>query len=239
MHRREFIAFSATAATAIAGSSVTAIAQATRPATQLREVTGGQHVDPALVNEFVGAGHGNLERVKQMLAEEPAAQKRLGGLVMAERELLLGDFETALGGASHMGNREIALFLLSQGARIDAFAAAMLGYRDVVRALLQANPQTAVTKGPHAISLMYHAAISGNLDMAGDIKAHLPANSPDINKALTSAARAGQLEMVRWLLDNGVTDVNAKDGANNTALKYATQNNFPEIATTLRNRGAQ
>lgn len=239
MHRREFIAYGATAAAALSGSSVSAIGQATRPATQPREVTGGPRVDQAMINEFVGAGHGNLERVKQMLADEPPAQKRLGGLIMAERELLLGDFETALGGASHMGNREIALFLLSKGARIDAFAAAMLGYRDVVRALLQANPQTAITKGPHAISLMYHAAISGDLDMAGDIKAHLPANSPDFNKALTSAARAGKIEMVRWLLDNGATDVNAKDGANNTALKYATQNNFPEIAATLRNRGAQ
>lgn len=238
MHRRVFIAHSVAAAAAMTTTSFTASGQSTRPATQPREVTGASRVDQALINEFVGAGHGNLARVKEMLAEEPPAQKRLGGLVLAERELLLGDFETALGGASHMGHREIALFLLSQGARIDAFAAAMLGYRDVVRALLQANPQTATTKGPHAISLMYHAAISGNVDMAGDIKAHLPAKSPDFDKALTSAARAGHLDMVRWLLENGVSDVNAKDGTGSTALKYATQNNFSEIATTLRNKGA-
>ena len=52
-----------------------------------------------------------------------------------------GDWETALGGASHMGEREIALFLLERGARLDVFAAAMLGNVGVVRALLDARPE--------------------------------------------------------------------------------------------------
>jgi ankyrin repeat protein len=67
--------------------------------------------------------------------------------------------------------------------------------------------------------LVYHAAISGDIGMA-----------QDINQALTSAARAGQLDLPRWLLDNGVTDPNTKVGVGNTALAYATQGNFPEVA---------
>src|SRR5580700_7626770 len=48
-------------------------------------------------------------------------------LVYAARDWGGGDWETALGGASHTGHREIALYLLSQGARIDSYCAAMLG----------------------------------------------------------------------------------------------------------------
>ena len=36
-----------------------------------------------------------------------------------------------IGGAGHMGNREIAEFLIGQGARFDIFVAAMLGRIDV------------------------------------------------------------------------------------------------------------
>ena len=41
-----------------------------------------------------------------------------------------GDWETGLGGASHVGSNTMARFLLAKGARIDAFCAAMLGERE-------------------------------------------------------------------------------------------------------------
>jgi ankyrin repeat protein len=242
MNRRHFFAAS------IAASTVgTAVSRASGQSTQLesaakptrQEVIGGPHLDPTVVNEFVGACHNNLARVKEMLAEESPEQRRLGGLILAERELGLGDLETALGGASHMGQREIALFLLDHGARIDVFCAAMLGHRNVVSALLKAVPQTATTKGPHSYTLLYHAAISGNVDIAEDIKPLLPEKAADFNQALTSAARAGHLEMIRWLLENGVTNPNAKDGVGNTALLYAVKNNFLEVAAQLRAHGAK
>jgi hypothetical protein len=56
-----------------------------------------------------------------------------------------------------MGQREIALFLLERGARMDIFAAAMLGYVEVVRALLDARPELRDAKGPHGIPLSAHA----------------------------------------------------------------------------------
>jgi len=85
-------------------------------------------IQPDLVSEFVGHAHGNLQRVRELLQQEP-------GLLNAAWDWGGGDWETALGGASHTGSREMALLLLEKGARIDSFCAAMLGERDVVAAL--------------------------------------------------------------------------------------------------------
>jgi len=107
-----------------------------------------------LVKEFVGAAHGKFDRTKQMLAEQP-------GLLNATWDWGGGDFETALGGASHMGNREIALHLIEKGARVDIFAAAMLGKLDVVKALCAAMPGIHRSLGPHKITLVAHAKRGG------------------------------------------------------------------------------
>ena len=60
-----------------------------------------------------------------------------------------------------MGNREIAEFLIGQGARLDIFVAAMLGRLDIVRALLAAWPGLIDSKGPHGIPLLRHARAGG------------------------------------------------------------------------------
>lgn len=72
-----------------------------------------------------------------------------------------GDWETGLGGASHMGRRDIATFLIGQGARMDIFAAAMLGRADIVKGMLEAFPNLLHAKGPHGIPLMAHAKRGG------------------------------------------------------------------------------
>lgn len=107
-----------------------------------------------LVEEFVGVSHGNFARVKEMLEAEPA-------LVNATWDWGGGDFETALGAASHMGNKQIANYLLEHGARLDVFAAAMLGKLDVVKAALAAYPDAINTPGPHGILLVDHAEAGG------------------------------------------------------------------------------
>jgi len=112
-------------------------------------------LDPALVNEFVSVAHSNLDEVKRLLAQEPA-------LVKASWDWGGGDFETGLGAAAHMGNREIALFLLENGASLDLFAAAMLGYVDVVRAMLAEHPELRDAKGAHGIPLVVHAQQGGD-----------------------------------------------------------------------------
>lgn len=112
-------------------------------------------LDASLVQEFVGNAHGNLARVKELLEQEPA-------LLNSCWDWGEGDWETGLGAASHMGNRPIAEFLLSRGARMDIFAAAMLGHVEIVRVLLDAFPSMVDAPGPHGIPLIAHAKAGGD-----------------------------------------------------------------------------
>jgi hypothetical protein len=111
-------------------------------------------LDPALVQPFVAKAHGDLDAVRELLEREPQ-------LVNAAWDWGEGDWETGLGAASHMGRRDIALFLLERGARMDIFAAAMLGEADVVRAMLTAHPEAREAPGPHGIPLIAHAQAGG------------------------------------------------------------------------------
>ena len=53
-----------------------------------------------------------------------------------------------------MGRKDIADFLLAHGARLDIFAAAMLGKLEIVKAALNAYPEALHTPGPHGIPLI-------------------------------------------------------------------------------------
>jgi hypothetical protein len=107
-----------------------------------------------LVQEFVGKAHGDLPRVQALLAQQPR-------LLNACWDWGSGDWETALGAAAHMGRRDIALYLLAQGARVDLFAAAMLGKLEIVRAILTDQPDARNYLGPHGIPLIAHAKAGG------------------------------------------------------------------------------
>ena len=111
-------------------------------------------LEATLVQEFVGKSHGDLERVKELLTQEPA-------LVNATWDWGGGDFETAIEGAGHIGSKDCANYLLSQGARMNIFCAAMLGKLDVVKALLTAYPSLKDSKGPHGLQLIHHATKGG------------------------------------------------------------------------------
>lgn len=110
--------------------------------------------DPALVKEMVGASHGNVARVRELLERSPALAK-------ATYDWGFGDWETALGAASHVGNREIAALLIASGARPDIFTFAMLGQLETVRAYIAANPGVQRLHGPHGITLLQHARAGG------------------------------------------------------------------------------
>jgi hypothetical protein len=109
---------------------------------------------PDLVKEFVIAGHGNLDRVKELLGQQP-------GLLNATWDWGGGDFETALGGAGHMGRKDIADYLIKQGSRMDIFVATMLGRLDIVKAMLAAYPELIHSKGPHGLTFLHHAKKGG------------------------------------------------------------------------------
>ena len=84
-------------------------------------------VDDKIVAEVVGVSHFNLERVKELVTHRPE-------LARATWDWAFGDWETALGAASHVGRRDIAEFLMEHGARPDIFTYAMLGAFDAVKA---------------------------------------------------------------------------------------------------------
>jgi hypothetical protein len=111
-------------------------------------------LDPELVQSFVGNAHGDLDAVRKLLEKEPA-------LVNAAWDWGGGDWETGLGAAAHMGRRDLALYLLERGARLDVFAAAMLGETQIVRSMLGAFPELRDARGPHGIPLLEHARVGG------------------------------------------------------------------------------
>jgi hypothetical protein len=111
-------------------------------------------LEASLVQDFVGNAHGDLNRVKELLAQEPA-------LINSTWDWGGGDWETGLGAAAHMGRRDIAIYLLEKGARLDLFAAAMLGDFNIVQATLEAYPEAINVLGPHGIPLLAHALAGG------------------------------------------------------------------------------
>ena len=110
--------------------------------------------DADLIKEMVGASHFNVARVKELVTRQPS-------LARAAWDWGFGDWEEALGAASHVGNREIAALLLAHGARPSIFSAAMLGQLDVVKGFITGSPGIQKIKGPHSITLLKHAIAGG------------------------------------------------------------------------------
>lgn len=112
-------------------------------------------LDKDLVRDFVIAGHGNFDKVKQMLQEHPT-------LLYATWDWGGGDFETALEGAGHVGNKEIAQHLIGLGARTNLFVLTMLGKTQIVKPFLDQFPDFINAKGPHGLTLLHHAQKGGD-----------------------------------------------------------------------------
>lgn len=114
-----------------------------------------EQINRQLLQDFVILAHSDFEMVKKLLEREP-------GLLNGAVDWGGGDFETALGGASHMGKHETVEYLLEKGARIDIFCAAMMGQVDAVRSFLTLQPNLIDAKGPHGFSLHFHAQVGGD-----------------------------------------------------------------------------
>jgi hypothetical protein len=185
-----------------------------------------------MVAEFVRVAHFDLAKVKEMVEKEPM-------VVNACWDWGGGDFETALGAASHVGNRDIASYLMEHGARKDIYCSAMLGERDLVQTFIKTNPGIANVDGPHTFSLLYHVAISGDTKMAALVKPHIADHAADFNQALHAAVRNGHTSMTEWMLKNGCSDPNTKDFVGNTPLQNAEKKNYKEIIALLRKHDAK
>ncbi|WP_298536366.1 hypothetical protein [uncultured Algibacter sp.] len=116
-----------------------------------------------LVKEFVVAGHKNLNLVKEMLHDQP-------NLIYARYDWGNSDFEEAIEGAGHIGNKEIANYLISQGARVNLFVLTMLGKTDLVIPTLETYPELVFAKGPHGFTLLHHANVGEASDLSDYLK---------------------------------------------------------------------
>lgn len=149
--RKNFIISSVAGATGIVLLPQIVTGQQTQPPVKPQK---GPPLDKELVKEFVTIAHNDFDKVKSMLQESP-------DLLNACHNWSDWDWEDAIGAAGHMGFREMALYLLGQGARPTICVAAMLGKLEVVKTFIKAFPQMKESVGPHKISLMTHAIKGG------------------------------------------------------------------------------
>jgi len=107
-----------------------------------------------LVKEFVIAGHGNIAKVQAMMKEHP-------NLIYSKFDWGNGDFEAAIEGAGHVGNKDIANLLLDAGSRVTLFVLTMLGRTELVKPILEAYPKLVFANGPHGFTMLHHAKVGG------------------------------------------------------------------------------
>ncbi len=110
------------------------------------------------IREFVFAAHKDFDQVKKIVEEKPL-------ILNCTNQRIRGDFETAVGGASHMGLKNIADLLVGKGARLDIFNYAFLGYTDFVIKLITDHPSLLNSPGPHGFNLLHHAKVGDNKDL--------------------------------------------------------------------------
>ncbi len=107
-----------------------------------------------MVEDFVIYAHSDLDMTKKLLDKEPL-------LINGFMDWGAGDWESGLGGASHMGRHDIVSLLLERGARIDIFCATMMGQYDAVKSFLTLQPALIDSHGPHGFTLHFHAQLAG------------------------------------------------------------------------------
>ena len=180
------------------------------------------------IRDFVIAGHGNLEKIKQMLAVRPA-------LLKLSYEWEPGNTETALQAAAQVGNQDVARYLLAQGAPLDICTAAMLGLKEDVEHFLMEDPASIHATGAHGIPLLTHAALSGDVELMQLIFQRGARDG--MSPALINAVNKGHVGMTRWILENGEPDVGLKNFQGKTPLEIAVERGDSEIAEMLRSYG--
>lgn len=182
-------------------------------------------LDQKLVSQFVGNAHGNLPVVKEMLRDNPA----LLNAVWEQFD------ETALQAATQTGARDVAEYLISQGAPLEITTAAMLGDEKRVEEFLRSDASLANARGSHGLPVMYHAAMSGNTKVGDVLLAYGGGEGMDL--ALHSAVNFGHAEMVNWLLAHGVKNVNARNYDGKAPLSVALEKGYYDIADMLQSEG--
>lgn len=182
-----------------------------------------------LIRDFVLAGHGDLDKVKAMLAQHPE-------LLNTAYEWKPNDYETAIQAAAHVGNTAVAEYLLSRGAPLEICTAAMLGRKDEVERLLEKELASVHATGAHGIPLLAHAALSGNVAL---IKSLFDRGArKGVSYALHNTVILSHEQAARWLLENAGPNLAWKNFQGKTALAVALERGNEPLVRLLREHGA-
>jgi len=140
------------------------------------------------------------------------------------------------------GHLDTAKFLEQNGARVDFFSAAGLGWKGYVAARLKKDPTLATLEDDWGNQAIWIAVNTGQTDM---VKLLLDSGGSYVGTyggqkftALHIAAQRDYEDLAMLLINNGA-DINAKDQNGETPLDYALDNDQIAMADLLRKHGAQ
>ena len=142
MKRKQFISGLSLGTLSLTLAPNLILGQENRPASYQKDV----------VKKFVGASHGKLDVVKELLEEFP-------NLIYSSWDWGGGDFETGIGAAGHVGYADLANFLLDKGARPTLHVLTMLGKTNLVKPIMEEYPQLIQSLGPHGFTFLHHAKV--------------------------------------------------------------------------------
>jgi ankyrin repeat protein len=176
------------------------------------------------INEFVTAAHFDLDKVQTLLAEHPTLLNENADWI-----------ETAIQAAAHVNNREIAEYLLAQGAPLDICTAAVLGRVEDVEAILAADPAAVQHMGAHRIPLLFFPVLAGRLDLVERLyAAGAQVNVEDAGQTpLHAAVLTGNLAIAQWLLDHDANPY-AADFSGALPIDLAEKRGDPAMIELLR-----
>ena len=182
------------------------------------------------IREFVIAAHGNLEKVNQMLTQNPE-------LLNVAYQWSDHDRETGIQAAAQVGSAPVAEFLLGKGAPLEICTAAMLGRKSDVERLLKENTHLINATGAHGIPLLPHAVWSGNLELVQMLYERGAKSGADL--ALHNAVNRDDFSIVHWLLEHAKPDVNSRNFQGKTPLSVAVERKFDAVAQLLKENNAK
>lgn len=186
---------------------------------------------------FTAAARGDLARVKELVAKDPALVEKEAGS------------QTPLAWAATRNRPEVLRFLIDQGSDINHHnnwegsglaEAAWLGHMEIARILLERGANPEVGAGDDAYGTPLHRACwQGNIEMVLILLKH-GAQIDSVNNTkdtpLCFAIGQGQTAVAKLLLDRGA-DPNGK--GNSPLSAAACEEGRSEIARILLERGAE